>query len=139
MSKENTFELSNLYTTKRMDEGVWFEPKSGDISLGVRFKVVGVGSPKVINDYAKYTIDISNITSGKNIEDAISKHALVNAEFASKLVSDIETTDGRKIVSNGEEIKNLNSAMKELFKENTLVADLIIEFASNDFSFVAQE
>lgn len=139
MSKENTFELSNLYTTKRMDEGVWFEPKSGDISLGVRFKVVGVGSPKVVSDYAKYATDTNLIALGTNIETVFKSQALLNADFASKLIVDIKTLDNREIVVNGEKITDLKATMKNLFTENTLVADMVIKFASSDFNFINQE
>lgn len=137
--KEETFELSNLFTTDRMNEGVWFEPYSDGISTGVRFKVLGVGSTKVVNDYAKYTMDLNTVTVKDGLEGALKKQAEINAELASKLVVDIEAADGRKVVSKGEKITDISATMKTLFKKNTLVAELIIKFASSDFNYMAQE
>lgn len=137
--KEETFELSNLFTTERMNEGVWFEPYSDNVSLGVKFKVIGVGSYKMVNDYAKYTIDTNSISSKDGFDSMMKQQAKINAEFASKLISNIETSDGRKVVMEGKEIDDLRKVMKKLFEENTLVADMIIKFASSDFNYIIQE
>lgn len=137
--KEETFELSNLFTTERMNEGVWFEPYSDNVSLGVKFKVIGVGSYKMVNDYAKYTIDTNSISGKDGFDSMMKQQAKINAEFASKLISNIETSDGRKVVMEGKEIDDLRKVMKKLFEENTLVADMIIKFASSDFNYIIQE
>ena len=139
MSDENTFELSNLYTTSRIDEGVWYEPYSNGIALGLRFKVIGISSPKVISDFAKYTAESNLISTEKDYKVALRKQAELTADFASKIIENVETSDGRKIVVNGEEIKDVKGAMKELFKNNSLVADLIIKFASSDFNYMIQD
>ena len=137
--KEDTFELSNLFTTDRMNEGVWFEPYSDGITLGVRFKIIGIGSTKVVNDYAKYTVDINTLSGKDGFEAMMKKQAEINADFASKLISNIETSDGRKVVMEGKDIDNLKEVMKKLFTENELVADMIIKFASNDFNYIIQD
>lgn len=134
--KENTFELSDLFTTERINEGAWFAPSASGVFCGLRFKVLGVGSTKVIDAFAKYTNAVDSIPVDKGIEVAVNTQASVNAEFASNIVADVETLDGRKIVFQGKEISNIQETMKKLFEGNPLIAEKIIEFASNDFNYM---
>ena len=138
-NKEEVFELSNLFTTQRIDEGLWFEPYSNQISLGIKFKVIGVSSPKVIKDYTEYQTKLNLISVKDGVEAALKEQYALTADFVPKLIADVQTVDGRKIVINGENMADVNGAMKDLFMNNNLIAEMILNFASSDFNYIIQD
>ena len=137
--KSKVVDLSEFFTTQRMEEGVWFEPTVYGKSTGLEFKVIGADSDEaavIMSDYAK---DTQKIEEEDDPQEKNKKTRELLATYSSKLVKDIRVIEGYEVKLNGDEVRYSKDLVYNFFYESPRFAIEILNFARRDSNFTERK
>lgn len=140
MAKDNkVIDLSGFFTSKRQEEGVWFEPKILGETTGIELKVIGSESDEAASVLAEYAKEMQKV---EEIQDMATKNAMTKeivTTCAAKLVKDLRPIDGYTIKLGEEDVEYSYDLVKEIFENAPRFAFQVVDFSRKDTNFMEKK
>jgi len=136
MKEAQVIKISDFFSKKNEDNGIWYEPKVNGLPAGFEVKVYGPNSSAatVARDVANKAEDEANkINDAKAKSDALDK---IIAQLATDLISDIRGKDKNQIVKDNGEPVTKDDIYEIMFNSPVLATD-ITRFQRNQNNFLS--
>lgn len=133
--KDNVVEISDFFVTSNEKNGVWYEAKTESGPCGIEFYIYGQSSDRNIisaDVYKKEKQEAEDITDPVKYSDKIRE---ITCKRIAAVIGDIRGANGKKLVSNGEEIKYSEELILKILEENIDIRTDLLQaiFTSENF------
>lgn len=137
--EKRVVEISDFFTRKQEEEGVWFEPAPFGQKMGLEFKILGVNSTRmaiVLDNFNKKQAEIETI---KDIEEKAKATNELYAESAANRVIGLRAAKGVTAKLNGEDISYSDDIVRSILFECPDAAAEIIRATRDGENFLVKK
>lgn len=132
---KNTVNISQFFSRKNEEEGIWYEPVIFDIRTGIEFCLYGRNSNKAIKANEEYQKQLASLAAMEDGDEKNDKLDEIIAELVSKFVKDFRGVDGKTVVNeDGSELKM--SDIPSFMFNSPIIAKDILDFVRDQENFL---
>lgn len=134
-NEENVVDISSYFTTSREREGVWFEPKIEDNSIGIKFKIVGPASDEYIKAYSDYRTAHEMVVNTEDDALAIELERKAICNFLNGVIKDFKPSAGITLLVNGKKLEYSKSIMEKILYESAEIRSVLFDAVVDSETF----
>lgn len=124
---ENTIDISDFFTKKNEEEGIWYEPQVEGRGIGIEFKLLGKASDA--NTIASEVFEKESDEASKE-KDALKRKTLNDKALAKRIaaiVTDIRPVEGNSILIEGKPLTYSKETVEYILSQSSIISEDILK------------
>lgn len=136
--KKEVIELSDFFTLKNEEDGVWVEPIlfNGKLRVGFQFQILGANSSKlsmVTDEFNRKMSEVEAMVDGADKEMERNK---IYIENSAKRITGIRAVSGKELTLNGKPFEYSIGNIEKLLMECPELAVFVIRYSTDSSNFM---